>query len=78
MIWGKTEGRWVLTSQPSGVPSGAGETGQVPAAVDTVGPVVGDGRPPPPGPGVLQAAVSSASAHAETIAKRRDRVMPEA
>jgi len=75
MICGNTDGDWLVTSQPSGVPAGAGVTGHAPAAADADAPSATEAPPLAPLP-PEQAAARSATTH--RTAGRLHRVMAEA
>lgn len=76
MMFGKTDGLWVPTSHPSGMPEGRGETGHDPATGDAAAEALGDGLVVPPEPDAEQAAAMIATAHAS--ANEKERVMAEA
>jgi hypothetical protein len=77
MIWGKTDGVWLVTFQPSGVSAGVGLTGHAPVAAAPEAEAAAVAGPPlvPPVP-PEQAAARRAKAH--TAERRIDRVMAEA
>ena len=75
MTFGKTDGRWVLTSHPSGMPEGRGATGHDPAAADDWTDALGAGVVPPEPDGEHAATMTMT---AQTSANETERVMPEA